>query len=95
MIALPRAEMYDTNIERYECDTDRCIVCGKPVKSMKYQVHLWYGAYLVTEDEAVQLPLSGDTGFFPIGSNCIKSYLSVDDAAKYVSKVGENKENLK
>ena len=91
MIELPRSAHYDVNIERHGKADDHCVVCGKPVRSGNLQVHLWWGSHIVTEEEAAGLDASGDTGFYPIGRDCVRRYLTPEQARQYVHKAKEQR----
>lgn len=47
-----------------------CICCGKPVKEVKYQVHLLTNGNLVSTDQ--EFSSEEDQGFYAIGSACRK-----------------------
>jgi len=47
-------------------------------------VHVWDGGYFVAESEVPNLNPAGDTGFLPIGPNCVKKYLTKEQAKMYV-----------
>jgi hypothetical protein len=50
-----------------------CLVCGKGIKwPWINSIHVYLGYYAVTEDE--EIDESGDTGMFPIGSDCLKKH---------------------
>lgn len=45
---------------------DGCFLCGKKLKSKRYQVHLLTNGNLVSSDES----FDNSQGFFDIGSEC-------------------------
>lgn len=51
-----------------ERGTNPCLLCGKNVKTVRYQVHLTTEGYLVATDE----DLANSQGLFPIGSEFSK-----------------------
>ena len=70
MKALPASPNLEANRDRYGGGDECCIV--------------WWGSHLVTETEAATLDPSGDTGFYPIGADCARRYLSAEDSQAYV-----------
>jgi hypothetical protein len=60
-----------------------CIVCGKEVTKPKYWLHVWYGTSAVLPSEIDGLEPGGDTGFYPIGTNCVRSH---PELKEYVHK---------
>lgn len=48
--------------------TGGCFLCGKPIKSKKYFIHLLTPGMLVSSDQE----FDNDQGFFEIGSECRK-----------------------
>ena len=84
MKALPASPNLEANRDRYGGGDECCIVCGKPAPTTQAVVHVWWGSHLVTETEAATLDPSGDTGFYPIGADCARRYLSAEDSQAYV-----------
>lgn len=73
MIEIPRAANYWKNEERCNYDNP-CVVCGKTVKIEGASIHTWEGFYAVTEDEVPHLNPAGESGFYPIGRDCLRKH---------------------
>lgn len=84
MMDLPRSPDYNKNAERHGHSVDCCVVCGRPTGEKGKMVHVWDGGYFVAESEVPNLNPAGDTGFLPIGPNCVKKYLTKEQAKMYV-----------
>jgi hypothetical protein len=81
-----RSKNYSRNSEQAMGDHLPCVLCGKPVEVVKYEVHLHHGgSALVTEEEAAQLDDAGDMGCYPLGQNCYRRCLRAGiSIARYV-----------
>lgn len=69
-----RSVNYSKNSEKANGNEAPCVLCGKPVKNVRYEVHLHRGgSHVVTEKEALNLDLAEDMGMYPLGSECYRS----------------------
>lgn len=67
-----------------------CVVCGRVIKTKKTAwIHTYYGTEAVTDAEAAALNATnggaGDTGFFPVGNDCLRNY---PELKPYVAEEG-------
>ena len=80
-----RPQDYLKNSSKCKDEEQPCVLCGKPVKNLRYMVHVHCGGgVIVTETEAQGLSDDADLGFYPIGSHCLRAnpdinqYLSIE-----------------
>lgn len=75
---LYESPMKERNQNKYRCNTDSCVCCGKPIKDLemaKY-VHMntnWMAMHvsIITDDDAEGHGFTSQ-GYFPIGNDCAK-----------------------
>lgn len=79
MHSIPRTADYDRNYARHRMqDAYPCLVCGKAVTKPNAYIRIFYGSDAVTTEEAADIIAregdGGDTGYYPIGSNCLRNH---------------------
>ena len=75
MIKIPNNPNYSKNQERIKGDFYPCLVCGKAVTTANPKMaRMWNGDTLVTDEEALDMNSSGDMGYYPIGSECLRNH---------------------
>lgn len=75
MLAIPRNADYSAQYERFgNGDHPPCIVCGRAITRPRYWCRTWEGYYVVTEAEVPSLSPMGDTGCYPLGTDCYRAH---------------------
>jgi hypothetical protein len=82
MITIPMSPNYVTNREKLQHDDLLpCICCGKPVKTPKHFVRVFWGDVAVMANEAEALIAKegsgGDLGLYPVGNSCYRKYAAL------------------
>ena len=72
---IPWSDKREDNLERYGDDINSCLICGKPIKTIKYWLNTVEGPDMIYNDVTDEdLEANGLTsqGAFPIGRSCKK-----------------------
>jgi len=86
MISIPVSKAKASNERKYGDNVgDACVVCSRPIAEPKYMVRIYAGCDICTDAEAEANP-DADTGFYPIGTECIRKHPQIKP---YVQEVTE------
>lgn len=75
-----RTEQYERNEERYRCDGECCIICGKPLKNSDIAAGHWVhwlpnGDITDSQELIGVIPDCAELGWWQIGNTCYRNFL--------------------
>lgn len=72
-VPLKRSEFHTT--EFYGGRTEPCVVCGRPIKTPRWYVHVVDGGASVCDPNIENWPDgAGDLGWLPVGPECLRRH---------------------